>query len=241
MRKALGRCNDWAAHFPISKQGIPSAGMLVYGVAIYSLLSDFLMSRLVSILAFCLLILSAPVPATAADGVLSAVSYQPLPPSLRVEVRTFDDSDANLEIQQEFERALRAKGVTISDDAPLVFNFEVSDQLGMLSRSGDRYVFSFETSGGRGGGENTEARVNVFNSQSGGLLNKGAGQGRVSKPSVYRMDVNIEDRSSGKRLWEAWAEADLIAGNNRDLTRRMVPVIVQHIGGTAKSESFKVY
>jgi len=199
------------------------------------------MSRLVSILAFCLLVLGAPAAVAASDGVLNAVSYQPLPPSLRVEVRTFDDSDANLEIQREFENALRAKGINISDDAPLVFNFEVSDQLGMLSRSGDRYVFSFETSGGRGGGENTEARVNVFNSQRGGLLNKGAGQGRVSKPSVYRMDVNIEDRSSGKRLWEAWAEADLVAGNNRDLTRRMVPVIVQRIGGTAKSESFKVY
>jgi hypothetical protein len=241
MGKAPGRCNDAWNRFPILKQGIPSTGLLVYGGAFYRFLSGFLMSRLLSILAFCLLILSAPVPAAAAEGVLNAVSYLALPQSLRVEVRTFDDSDDNLAIQQEFEKALRAKGVNISDDAPLVFNFEVSDQLGMLSRSGDRYVFSFETKGGRGGGENTEARVNVFNSQSGGLLNKGAGQGRVSKPSVYRMDVNIEDRASGKRLWEAWAEADLVAGNNRDLTRRMVPAIVERIGGTAKSEPFKIY
>jgi hypothetical protein len=176
-----------------------------------------------------------------ADGVLNAVSYQVLPANISIVVEPLDDSDSNLEIKSEIESALRARGINVSNDGAYVLSFEIRDRLGMLSEAGNRYLFKFETSGGRGGGENTEARLNVYDSHHGGLLNKGVGSSRVSRPTIYRLEAGIEKRQSGKRIWEAWAEAQLTGGDSRDLTRRMVPAIVKNIGKTAKQLEFPLY
>ncbi len=175
-----------------------------------------------------------------ADGIVSAASYAPLPTGAAVQVRPFDDSDDNIEIKQRIERALAGRGISTNDKAPLVMNFEVRNRIGFLNSGDNRHILRFQTGGGRGGGENTEARVNVFNSQDGGLLNKGAGT-RVSNRTIYRLELNVEQRSSGERLWDGWAEAELTDGDSIELLRRMVPAVVKAMGNTIKAETFPLY
>lgn len=175
-----------------------------------------------------------------AEGVVNAVSYNPLPGNSTVEVRPFDDSDENLAVKAHIERELAARGITTNAKAPLVMNFEVRNRIGYLNSGDNRHVLQFQTTGGRGGGEQTDARVNVFNSQEGGLLNKGPGT-RVSNRTVYRLELNVEQRDNNERLWDGWAEAELTGGDSAELLRRMVPAVIKALGQTVKSQAFSPY
>jgi hypothetical protein len=192
-------------------------------------------------LSLFLLSFALTAPRAWADGVMNAVAYQDMPKSMSLHVRPFDDSDDNLAIKRQLERALASKGFESADDgADYIMNFEVRDRIGSLSTGDNRHILSLQAGGGRGGGENSEARVNVYNSQDGGLLNKGSGN-RVSNRTIYRLEVNVEQRASGERIWDGWAEAELIGGDSRDLLRRMVPTLVKGLGQTIKREPFEVY
>jgi hypothetical protein len=146
-------------------------------------------------------------PCARAEGVVNAVSYNPLPGNAK---------------------------------ARLVMNFEVRNRIGYLNSGDNRHVLQFQTTGGRGGGEQTDARVNVFNSQEGGLLNKGPGT-RVSNRTVYRLELNVEQRNNNERLWDGWAEAELTGGDSAELLRRMVPAVIKALGQTVKSQAFSPY
>ena len=200
-------------------------------------------THLLTILAMVMIVnfVMVPTQARAADGIINSVSFDKIPVGAGMEIRSFDDSDQNVILERDFAAAVTGAGFKTSANGVLILSFETRDEIGTWSQSDGRYIFSFETSGGRGGGENTEARLNVFNSASGGLLNKGQGATSINKPSSYRIDATIEDRASGKTLWQGWAVADLLGADGFDLTRRMVPKLVQSIGKTIRQEPFSIY
>ncbi len=177
----------------------------------------------------------------AEEGILNAVAYSPLPKDAAIAVRPLDNSDQNMAVKLVFERELRRRGRTVSDDAALVLTFETSGQVGAWTSAGRRSVLELDAHGGRTGGENAQARLNIFDSARGGLLNKGRG-GRTSivTPSRYRLDATIDERESGRRLWKAWAVSDLGQSDGTTLARAMVPVVVGTLGRTVKRHPFSV-
>lgn len=190
----------------------------------------------------CLVVLSS-LPAVAedtGDGLLNAVSYRPLPTNMPIAIRAMDNSDENMALAREFEGALRAGGYTVSPGAGLILTFEVRDELGAWSDHGKRTLLELSAKGGYEGGEDAKARFNVYNSQKGGILNKGRGGTSITTPSQYRIDVTIEDKSNGKSLWQAWAVADLGSSDGATLTKNMVPVLVKNLGQTVKQQPFTV-
>ncbi len=148
--------------------------------------------------------------ADAPTGLLNAVAYDPLPAQLSVNVRPLNDSDENLALKQAFETALRERGYTVAVDAPLVLTFETREAAGAWADRGRRTVIELEARGEGVGGDQQRVRLNLFNSSSGGVFNRGreGGTGIVT-PSHFRIDLSIDDRSSGERLWQAWAVADI--------------------------------
>ena len=59
------------------------------------------------------------------EGVLNAVSFEPLPEGAAVLVRPLDDTDENLAIKKEFEAAMTADRLNVAaDEARLVLSFE---------------------------------------------------------------------------------------------------------------------
>lgn len=182
----------------------------------------------------------APAGANAADaGVLNAVSYHPLPATVSVQVRPLDNSDENIVLQEAFENALRDRSIVVSTGAPLILTFETRGSVGAWEDTGQRSFLELQAQGGRGGGEKASARVNLFDSNRGGLLNQGKGT-LITTPSQYRLDATIDERSSGKRLWHAWGIADLGNSDGLSLTRFMVPLMVKKLGQTVRSEAFSV-
>ena len=176
----------------------------------------------------------------AADGMLSSVSFGKIPGDAHMVVEAFDDSDGSLDLLETIKSAMKSAGYATSDNGAYLLIFEVHDEIGAYPRN-QGHILSFETRGGRaGGGQDSQARVNVFNSSTGGLLNQGRRPKIIAQPSTYRIDVSIENRASGKTLWQGWASADLHNTVNTELTRRMVPKIVNAIGKTVRQETFSL-
>lgn len=178
----------------------------------------------------------------ASAGLLNAVAYKDVPAGAGISVRPMDDSDDNLVLKQEFEKALRSQGFTVQDGSSLVFTFETRDTVGAYTDRNARHVLELSGGGGRGGGEDARARVNLFDSVSGGLMNTGEGTGDTSivTPTQYRIDVSLDDKANRQRLWQAWATADIAQSDGLTLTRAMVPAIAQSVGKTVRQHPFQV-
>lgn len=186
---------------------------------------------------------AAPVAAQQPNqGLLNAVSYEPMAAGQAVTVSPLDNSDDNLILQQRFETELRARGYMISDDAPLVLTFDVRDTVGAYLDGNVRHVIELSGGGGRGGGEDAKARLNVFDSSGGGLLNEGrdSADTTIVTPTQYRIDVTVDERAGNRRLWQAWATANLDQSDGLALTMAMVPAIAEHVGRTVRQKRFPV-
>ena len=179
---------------------------------------------------------------TLQQGLLNAVAYDPLPAQLSVNVRPLSDSDENLALKQAFETALRERGYTVAVDAPLVLTFETREAAGAWADRGRRTVIELEARDEGVGGDQQRVRLNLFNSSSGGVFNRGreGGTGIVT-PSHFRIDLSIDDRSSGERLWQAWAVADIGRLDGRRVSQAMVPGMISRLGETVRQEQLDLF
>ena len=95
------------------------------------------------------------------------------------------------------------------------------------------------TKTGRGYQERTKARVNVFDSASRGLLNKGNDIRKAGAiASQYKLDMTLENSNNSQTYWRAWSIADLGAGGGASLSKQMIPPLIQSIGRTIQYQAF---
>ncbi|MEK9671980.1 MAG: hypothetical protein VW268_05685 [Rhodospirillaceae bacterium] len=188
-----------------------------------------------------ILLLLPGLPAAAEDGRLTAVSSTPLPAGKPFAVRPLDDSDEALKLKSLFEQELVAHRHRIDPKSDVVLTFEIIDEVGAYSVTDRRYFIELKAQGSRTGGEDAQARFNVFDSNSGGILNKGSGGTKIVTPSKYRLKVTIDGPAGPGRLarfWQGMASGNLGTANNEKLVRAMVVPLVRSIGKTVKGENF---
>lgn len=173
-------------------------------------------------------------------GTMNAVSFSPMPSNVEIAVRPLDDSDANLRLKEMFAAELRSKGFRVVDKSTLVMTVETRDEVGSWTDQGRRSLIELQAKGGRDGGEDAQAMVNIYNSTRGGLLNEGRGGTSIATPSTYRINVTVDDRNNGKRIWQGWTIADLGHGDREALAKAMVPALMGHLGLTASLQSFDI-
>lgn len=199
----------------------------------------FWKSGVLTAAALCALAAFAALPAAsakAADNItLSAVALGPLASGAPLRVRFLDDSDENFRIKRSLEAALTAQGFQMDPQAMLVLTFETREEAGSFYDAGEGSIVHFSGHTGAGAGEgDASAMVNVFDSQRGGLLNKGDQPGvSVTSNSTYRLEVSVDDRTSGRRVWEAWSTAALDHNGPAAAIAAMVPAIAAHVGKSA--------
>ena len=190
------------------------------------------------------LLMLSGTPAVAQDigeGLLNAVSYRAIPADAPVTVRTLDNSESNLILKEEFERQLRERGHPVSEDADFVLTFDVRDVPGAYASNESRYVLEFQGRNATGDDDVARARVNIFDSDRGGLINEGrGGDTSIVTPGQHRLDVTIEDRAERRRLWQGWAVARTTEAESLSVTRGMVPVLSDHIGQTVRRKTFQL-
>lgn len=185
---------------------------------------------------FSLLICTNPVLAQGVE--VNAVSFAEIPPGENITVETYDDSETVLKLKQQFEEELRSQGYNVKDDARLILSFESQDTSGKWSGGGPNRLLQIGNSENHTGKDAPDVRLNIFDSQRGGILNPKRDKGITQvAPSQFRIDATVEDRQTGKRLWQGWSVTDMIAGGEETLLHRsMVKPIVDNIGKTVRSE-----
>jgi len=176
----------------------------------------------------------------AGSGLVNAVTYKPFPAGHAIAVQALSDSDKDLALKKEFEKVLKEKGYAVAKDAKLVLTFETRDSVGAWSDGGRRSWLSVQGRGGRDDALDEDQKVvlNLYNNQSGGVLNSGKNGTRIVTPSQYRIDATIDDNRTGARLWQGWAVADLAISDSLTLTKAMVPELIDSLGSTVRQKRF---
>lgn len=170
---------------------------------------------------------------------LNAMIYRPVPEVRSVALRAMDNSDQNLALQKELEKVLQSKGYTVDAKAPFLLTFETKEEAGAFSDSGRRHLIELQARGGGIGGDTQSARVNVFDSQGGGLVNEGAGGTRVVTPDRHRVDLTLEEKG-GQRLWQGWGTVDSSAGSTVGALQPLLGPLVDGIGKTIRRQRVNV-
>jgi len=209
-------------HFNVRRQGISTMRLA---------------SLSVGALALCAL--AFVVPAHAGSILLNAVSYADIPAGHTVSVETFDDSEDNMALKDRFIAALQAKGYTVADKAPLIFSFEITDSTGAWTGGGPNRLIELRNNENHTGTNAPDVRVNIFDSKRGGLLNPKRDKGITEvAPSEYRIDAAVEERASGRRLWEGWTAAAVGAADDPALHQAMVSPLIDNIGKSVREKSY---
>ena len=170
--------------------------------------------------------------AGAADARLNAVLFKAIPSGAAISVKPWDNSDDNMTLAHDFEAALRDHGYRVVKEGGLVLSFETRDILGTWDAGDRRNLVELDAHGGRTGGEDAKAMLNLYQSARGGVFNKGE-PSRDVVPSKYQINVTIDSKDDG-RLWQAQAVGELVRTDSLTLTRRMIPGLVDSIGKTVK-------
>lgn len=174
-----------------------------------------------------------------ADGLMSSVSFRPIPAGSAIFVRPLDNSDQNLALQKDFERALQSKGFTVAKDANLILTFETRDTAGSWSGGGPNRFLELSNNDVQTGVDAPRVRLNLFNSARGGILNPNRkDRTRTVTPSSFRIDVSLDDKTNGKRLWQGWSSADIRIGGRHSMTRTMIPALINGFGRTVRQKTF---
>ncbi|MBO6519981.1 MAG: hypothetical protein JJ900_03730 [Rhodospirillales bacterium] len=169
---------------------------------------------------------------------LNAVSYAELPSGRDITVETFDDSEKVKKLKALFEEELELAGYNVTQGARMILSFEARDTEGSWSGGGPNRLIEIRESDNHTGKDAPDVRVNIFDSQRGGLLNPKRDKGITQvAPSQFRIDASIEDRTNGKRLWQGWSVTeDFAVGESHTVQRSMVKPIIESIGKTVRDE-----
>ena len=144
-------------------------------------------------------------------------------------------------LKRKFEHLLKSKGFSISKNAPLVISFDTSNELSSYTTRNRRSIIELDAHGGREGGENAQMRVNLFDSNSGGMFNVGKGETSLKTGGRHRLDVSVINRTNGKHHWQAWTTTSHDRSGGRALILAMVPEMVNKIGKKVTSQIFDLY
>lgn len=195
--------------------------------------------RSITFLAVFVSALAAAATAAYAEGVLNSVSFLPVPEGSSIFVRPMDNSDRNLVLLKDFEKTLKRKGYSVSKDADLILTFETRDSAGSWVGGGPNQILELSNNHDQTGVEAPRVRLNLFNSARGGILNPNRKDPtQTVTPSSFRIDVSVDNRTNGKRHWQGWSSAEFGLAGNRQMTRAMVPALIDGMGKTIKQESF---
>lgn len=197
----------------------------------------------------------------AASGELNAAAYDPIPPGAQVSVRLIDDTVDNLELKKRFEDELIARGYRLSEtDAQFILSFSTHGSY-RSGRPGDDRTTSYYMDGrdsyrpdpertnnrinyfdlGAHGGDSqesqAEAKVKLFSSEGGSLINRGQRREQFGT-TRHSLEATVKDTKNGRRVWQGNAYAMVSGSDPITVAESLIPVMMGRFGQTVRQEKF---
>ena len=197
-------------------------------------------------------------------GVVNAVSGPSVPAGTPIAVVAEEFTDLNTQLQEVVERAMTARGFTVSQDAPLILSFDVemsSATADIADRAGANIV-----GGGEPGATGSpyqqdptgDPGANESPYQQGPWQGDGGDLGQ-EEPEIGGPQVTIPfghggggnagatrslsftlGRDGRPPVWQGSVTATLPRSNPFEAAEAMVPVLVDYIGRTARGEQVTI-
>ncbi len=165
------------------------------------------------------------------EATLNAVAFESLPREATIHIRVLDDSEENLAVARELNRALAERGFSIAaDQGKLVLTIDTGDAVGAWSAASDTDRVRMRDDRGR---LFPRGQLDVTRQVQFPLPRT-----TVVTPAQYRLGLTIEYAGSGGPIWQGWAIADLSQGEPAELARAMVPKLADSIGHTVREQVF---
>ena len=170
-----------------------------------------------------------------APGVLNTRTFGDLPADRSIMVTPYGDDDLSLSIKTRFEEALRDAGRPVAASAPLTLSFESKVIEGQFSRT-EANMGRFEASD-----EGVQLNLNIWSSSQDSLL---GGRQKAEAPSrkvnLMHMNAVLQDRESGKTLWQGDAYCELLTANQARIAGSMVAPLIASLGRTVQAQPFDI-
>ncbi len=192
---------------------------------------------LISFITLFILALTA-LSAQAAEGIINAISFRPIPTQATIAVRPWDNSDENMKTAQLIKTQLKSLGYKIAPNAKITLSFETKNELGKWSRGTKNKSVEFSAEAGSATENDAKVRLNIFSSSEGGILNpaKKSGENILSKISL---EITL-DQQNGPRLWQGEAVAGVRQTDSASVIYRLTPILVDQLGKTVRRKSVEI-
>lgn len=188
------------------------------------------------------LAVAAPVPAAVAveqivEAEFNAQSYGTVPQDQPVEVRIYKTTGGIDDLERQVTDALQARDwQVVEDGGALAFSLEVTgdDPIPQPPEPGVLAVEGFQ-----GSGDTTDrvySRLKLYSTTESSVLTGTQAPDRIATGGGTRVQADVTDLTTGRRLWEGWIVLDP-AGRPPELAaQKLLPMLVDAVGETARRE-----
>lgn len=185
---------------------------------------------------------AAPEEALAVEQVVeadfNAQSYGTVPQDQPVEVRIYKTTGGVDDLERRVRDALRMRGwQVVENGGALAFSLEVTgdDPIEPLPDPG---VLALE--GFRGSGDSTDrlySRLKLYSTTESSVLTGRQSRDRPAAGGGTRIQADVTDLASGRRLWQGWVVVDPAGRPPERAAEKLLPMLVGAIGQTVRDES----
>lgn len=188
-----------------------------------------------------------------ADAPGRAASHSYRPAQGAIAVRPLDNSALNLDVAKRISDALRARGIAVADDAPLLLEFETQTESRVDDHRGRAVDASRDVGIGRRGpidepgnvdigrrrdlgrSDQVDARVDLYSTSRSSVI---TGVRRPDMGVRYSLRATLSE-ATGPRLWDGYAEYGEIASDEARLYAAMAPLLASMVGQSTGERRFR--
>ena len=175
-----------------------------------------------------------------APGRAASMRYRAIESGAAMAVRPLDNSTLNLELARQLADALRARGVTVSEDAPLLLEFETATESTKarepLGVPLERRRVDIGRKRDLGRSDAIDAHIDLYSTSRSSVL---TGVRRPEMTVRYSLRATLSERA-GARLWEGYTEYGDITSDERRLFAAMAPLLASMVGESTGRRQFRV-
>ena len=184
-------------------------------------------------------LLTAAVPAVGqgtdrAAGRVTAFACETLPSSLNIQVETSDGSARSDRLRRVLVRSLAARQAVVSSGAPLKLSLYVELVRGPdIGNGRDLEWFSRDVDDDD---ENIQIRIDLWSNRRNSVIGGRRDLNPAAEVENLRIEITLDSRTTGQCVWQGNAEYRLDGRDEIATAEKMIPLLVQRLGRSAKAE-----